>query len=98
MARDYLKKATLTSQSDAADVRETVQTILNEIEAGGDAKALEYAAKFDKYDGNVILTRDEIEAAKALVPQRLKDDIAFAADNVRRFAEVQKSTLVRCGT
>ena len=93
MARNYLKKASLTSTSDAADVRETVQNILNDIEAGGDAKALEYAAKFDKYDGNVILTPDEIEAASALVPDRLKDDIKFAADNVRRFAEVQKGTL-----
>lgn len=93
MPRTYLKKATLTSTSDAADVRDTVQTILNDIEAGGDAKALEYAAKFDKYDGNVILTADEIEAAAARVPDRLKDDIKFASDNVRRFAETQKSTL-----
>ena len=93
MARTYLKKAALTAQSDAADVRETVQSILDDIEAGGDAKALEYAAKFDKYDGNVILTPEEIEAAAAQVPERLKDDIRFAADNVRRFAETQKSTL-----
>jgi len=45
MTRDYLKKATLTSESDASSVHETVKTILSEIEAGGDAKALEYAAK-----------------------------------------------------
>jgi sulfopropanediol 3-dehydrogenase len=93
MPRDYLKKADLTSTSDAADVRETVQSILDDIEAGGDKVALEYAAKFDKYDGNVVLTRDEVEAASALVPERLKDDIKFAHDNVRRFAEIQKSTL-----
>ena len=63
MARDYLKKAAKTAMTDAGDVRETVQNILNDIEAGGDAKALEYAAKFDKYDGNVVLTPEEIEAA-----------------------------------
>jgi sulfopropanediol 3-dehydrogenase len=28
-----------------------VQSILDDIEAGGDAKALEYAKKFDKYEG-----------------------------------------------
>ena len=94
MARDYLKKATLTAQSGASDVHEIVQGILNDIEKGGDAKALEYAAKFDKYDGNVILTAEEIEAACALVPQKLKDDIDFAHSNVKRFAEAQKSTLV----
>jgi sulfopropanediol 3-dehydrogenase len=93
MARDYLKKATKTAMTDAEDVRETVQTILADIEAGGDAAALEYAAKFDKYEGNVLLTAEEIEAASALVPQKLKDDIAFAHDNVRRFAEVQKKTM-----
>ena len=89
----YLKKAELTSTSDATDVRDTVQNILDEIEAGGDASAMEYAAKFDKYDGNIILTAEEIEAAAALVPERLKQDIQFAHDNVRRFAETQKKTM-----
>ena len=93
MARIYLKKATLTSRSDATDVHATVKQILNDIEAGGEAKALEYTAKFDKYEGNVLLTPDEIEAAAALVPQKLKDDIRFAHDNVRRFAEAQKNTV-----
>jgi len=93
MARDYLKKATLTSTSGASDVHEIVAGILAAIEKGGDAAALEYAAKFDQYDGNVILTEAEIEAASALVPAKLKADIDFAHDNVRRFAEAQKSTL-----
>ncbi|NND40934.1 MAG: histidinol dehydrogenase [Silicimonas sp.] len=93
MARDYLKKATLTSQSGASDVHELVKGMLDEIEAGGDAKAMEYAAKLDKYDGNVILTEAEIAAACDLVPQRLKEDIQFSHDNVRRFAEAQKATV-----
>ncbi len=93
MSVTYLKKATLTSTTDSADVQKTVQNILNDIEAGGNAKALEYAAKFDNYNGNIMLTRDEIEAAKSLVPEKIKQDIAFAHDNVRRFAEAQKSTL-----
>ena len=93
MTREYLKKATLTASSDASQVHETVKGILDDIEAGGDSKALEYAAKFDKYEGNVLLTAEEIEAACALVPEKLKADIRFAQDNVRRFAEVQKSTL-----
>ena len=90
---EYLKKAVRTSTDDAGDVRETVQAILDEIEAGGDAMALEYATKFDKYDGNVVLTRDEIESATEQVPAKLKDDIRYAHDNVRRFAEAQKQTI-----
>src|SRR6056297_1189465 len=93
MAREYLKKATLTSKSDASEVRETVTKILADIEAGGDQAALEYAAKFDRYEGNILLTPEEIEAASALVPDKLKADIRFAHDNVRRFAEKQKSTV-----
>ncbi|MDG1520762.1 MAG: histidinol dehydrogenase [Yoonia sp.] len=93
MALNYLKTATKTPMTDSSDVRETVQTILADIEAGGDQAALDYAAKFDKYEGNVILTADEIAAATALVPEKLKADIQFAHDNVRRFAELQKSTM-----
>ncbi|HUF56289.1 MAG TPA: histidinol dehydrogenase [Thermohalobaculum sp.] len=93
MAVEYLKKATKKSTDDSGDVRATVQAILDEIEAGGDEAALRYAAKFDKYDGNVVLTRDEIKAAAGKVPERLKDDIRFAWENVRRFAEAQKETI-----
>ena len=93
MARKYLKKAEMTSTTGASDVRETVQSILDDIEARGDDGAREYAAKFDQYDGNIKLTRAEIEDAKAKVPEQLKRDIQFAHDNVRRFAEAQKTTL-----
>ncbi len=94
MPVEYLKTASKTSTSDAADVHDTVQAILDDIEAGGDAVALRYAAKFDKYDGNIVLSRDEIDAAAAAVPQQLKDDIRFAHDNVRRFAEAQRQTII----
>lgn len=95
MARDYLKKADKTAMTDTSDVRETVQSILSDIEKGGDAAALMYAEKFDKYSGNILLTPEEIAAASAQVSQKLKDDIAFAHDNVRRFAEIQKSTMTK---
>ena len=93
MARQYLKKALKTSQTDNNDVRATVQGILDDIETRGDIAAQEYAAKFDRYDGNIILTEAEIAAASALVPEKLKQDIQFAHDNVRRFAEAQMTTM-----
>ena len=89
----YLKKAAKRSTDDAGDVAAAVAAILEEIEAGGEAAALRYAAEFDRYDGNVVLSRDEIDAAAAEVPQKLKDDIRFAWDNIRRFAEAQKATI-----
>ena len=93
MSRVYLKKAQLTPKSNASEVHETVKNILADIESGGDAKAKEYASKFDQYQGNIILTDDEIQAASDLVPEKLKNDIKFAHDNVKRFAERQKETL-----
>ena len=93
MTREYLKKATLTAKSDASEVHETVKTILADIEAGGDDKAMEYARKFDKYEGNVLLTAEDIAAASPLVPEKLKRDIEFAHANVKRFAEAQKATV-----
>ena len=93
MATKYLKKAELTSASDAIDVRQTVQSILDDIEARGDVAALEYAAKFDQYRGSVILSEEDIDRACALVPEKLKRDIDFAHENVRKFAQAQKETL-----
>ncbi len=93
MPVEYLKKADLNSKSDSGDVNEIVQEILSDIETGGDEAALTYAKKFDKYDGNIKLTTQEIEQASSLVPQKLKQDIQFAYSNVKKFAEAQKATL-----
>ena len=93
MPREYLKKATKTSQTDATETQAIVRGILDDIEAGGDEAAVKYAAKFDNYDGNILLTPEEIEAASALVPEKLKRDIEFSHANVKRFAEAQKGTI-----
>ena len=93
MKREYLKKAKKMTSESVSEVRKTVQEILNNIEKNGEVAAKEYALKFDKYEGNLILTPDEILEANAKVPQKIKDDIRFAYDNVRTFAEAQKETL-----
>ena len=98
MSRNYLKRAPKTSSTDAGDVRATVQGILDEIEAGGEEAARKFAQQFDRYDGNILLTDDEIAAAAEQVSPKLKDDIRFAHDNVRRFAEAQMETLINVET
>ena len=94
MTVQYLKKAERASTDNAADVRATVQAILDTIEAGGDDAARRYAAEFDRYEGDIVVGRAEIEEAAAKVSQKLKDDIRYAHDNIRRFAEAQKATIV----
>lgn len=93
MAREYLKKAVLAAGADAGDVHDTVAAILADIEAGGDATALAYSAKLDGYGGPTLLSDAQIAAACDQVPDTLKADIHFAHDNVRRFAQMQKSTM-----
>lgn len=93
MSREYLKKATLTAKSDASDTQKIVREILDDIETGGDAAALKYAKKFDRYEGEILLSPEAIEAAIALVPEKLKKDIQFAHANVKKFAEAQRETV-----
>ena len=66
---------------------------MNDIETNGETAAQKYAKQFDKYDGNLKVTRDEISDATRKLPNKLKDDIKYATDNVRKFAEAQKNTL-----
>ena len=98
MTIKYLKKAPLHSRSDDTKTQQIVRDILNDIEAGRDEKALEYAAKFDKYDGEIILSKEAIKAATAIVPEKMKQDIQFAHSNVERFAKAQKSTVANFDT
>ncbi len=90
----YLKKAPKTSAAGEEDVRQAVQSILSEIEAGGNAAARAYAQKFDKWDGEILVAAEERAAAAGKVSRKLKDDIDFAHDNVRRFAEAQLATMI----
>lgn len=94
MTVEYLKKAQKTSATGEDNTRDIVATMLAEIEAGGEDKAVEYAHKLDNYTGNVIVTPEEIEAAEKKLSQSVKDDIRFAYDRVRGFAEKQRAALV----
>lgn len=89
----YLKKASKTAATGEQNVRQTVQAILDDIEAGGDAAARDYAKKFDKWEGDIVVSDADRAAAAGKVSRKLKDDIRFAHDNVHRFAEAQRTTL-----
>jgi len=94
MTIEYLKKAEKTAASGEGDTRKIVSDMLAAIEAGGEEKAREYAEKLDNYTGNIVVTPEEIAAATAKVPQKVKDDIQFAYDRVRGFAEKQREALI----
>ena len=94
MTTEYLKKAEKSATTGEDDTRKIVAQMLSDIESGGEDKAIEYATKLDNYTGNIVVTGEEIQAAAAKVSQQVKDDIQFAYDRVRGFAEKQRAALV----
>ncbi len=92
----YLKRGMDASAVKAADakVRETVEAILADVEARGDAAVRALSQKFDNWaPANFRLSEQEIERAIGEVPKRDLDDIRFAQAQVRNFAQKQKETL-----
>ena len=93
---EYLKRGKPADEraEDDARVRATVEGILGDIEARGDAAVRELSAKFDGYQPTAFrLTQSEIEAAMSRVTTREMEDIRFAQTQIRRFAEAQKASM-----
>ena len=79
---------------DDAKVRATVEGILADIKARGDAAVRELSIRFDKWDRqNFRLSEGEIQACLDQLTPRDLDDIRFAQTQVRNFAEHQKAAL-----
>ena len=96
MAR-YLKRGMDASAIKAADakVRETVESILAQVEERKDAAIRELSEKFDKWSPKDFhLSPSEVERAVAQVPKRDIEDIKFAQAQVRNFAQKQRDTML----
>ena len=96
MAIEYLKRSKPASEiaADDAKTRATVESILADIEARGDAAVRDLSEKFDQYSPQQFrLTDSEIEAAMNKVSTRDMDDIQFAQKQIRRFAEEQRASM-----
>ena len=71
-------------------VRTTVEAILGDIEARGDAAIHEYSQKFDKWNPPSFRLSDaEIAACIASLPAQAIEDIRFAQTQIKRFAQIQ---------
>lgn len=96
MAITWLKRGKPEAEraADDAQVRATVEGVLADISARGDAAVRDLSVKFDKYDPPAFrLTPSEIEAAIQKVAPRDIEDIRFAQTQIRRFAEVQRASM-----
>ena len=93
---EYLKRGKPADErsADNAKVRATVEGILSDIEARGDAAVRELSAKFDGYEPKAFrLTQAQIDAAISQVSAADLDDIKFAQTQIRNFAQAQRDSM-----
>lgn len=93
MAVKYLKKAEKTAATGEDDVRAIVGDMLKDIEQGGEETCIAYTRKFDNWQGDIVVSQEDIDAAAAKVPDQLKKDIQFAYERVRDFAKAQLDSM-----
>ncbi|WP_187970761.1 histidinol dehydrogenase [Aquibium microcysteis] len=92
----HLKTARAAEERAEADgkVRATVEGILADIEARGDAAVRDLSRTFDRWEPESFRLSDaDIDRALSAVSKRDLDDIRFAQAQVRNFAEHQKAAL-----
>lgn len=75
-------------------VTKAVEALLAKVREGGDKAVRELSIQFDKLDRETYrLSKDEIERSINLLTRQEREDLDFAQDQVRKFAEAQKATL-----
>ena len=97
MAIEYLKsgKPDAERAEDDAKTRAAVESILADIDARGDAAVRYLAEKFDNYTPEAFkLTQAQIDALIAQLTPRELEDIKFAQEQVRNFAQAQRDSML----
>ena len=93
---EYLKKSKpeIEKIEDDKKVRSSVEEILSNIKKNGDKAIRSYSEKFDDYSPKAFrLTDNEIKECISQVSPKDLDDIKFAQEQIRNFAEIQKETM-----
>ncbi|MFT7723618.1 MAG: histidinol dehydrogenase [Roseateles sp.] len=95
MIRHLKRGASAAALAEAdAKVRNTVEGILKDVQAQGDAAVRRYSQQFDQWDpADFTLSQAAIEAAVRQLSPRELEDIRFAQAQVRRFAQVQRDSM-----
>lgn len=90
---EYLKRSTAPVAENDERIHQTVKQMLARIEADGESAVREYAAQFDNWQGDFILSDEKRAELIAQVPEQTKLDIQFAYKQVKTFAEAQRASL-----
>src|SRR4051794_31649481 len=93
MGVEYLKRASKNPETESAGAQKVAAEMLAAIRQGGEQAVRDYARNLDNWNGDIILSQDEIERPTPDIPARVKSDIAFATGQVRRFAQAQRASV-----
>ncbi|RVH51387.1 histidinol dehydrogenase [Sinorhizobium meliloti] len=94
MIRHIKKPEAITEGGIDSAVTKTVEALLEKVRTGGDGAVRELSVQFDKFDRESYrLSNDEIAACVNALTKREREDLDFAQDQIRKFAEVQKAAL-----
>ncbi len=93
MTITYLKKAEKSPETETATAQKVVTEMLAKIGAHGEQAVRAYAKKLDAWDGEIVMSRAEIESRSAEVPSEARRDIDFAIRQVADFANAQRESL-----
>ncbi|SEJ58834.1 sulfopropanediol 3-dehydrogenase [Dyadobacter sp. SG02] len=75
-------------------VSAVVSEVIKDIEKNGDAAVRKYSEQFDRWSPESFrLSEDQIREIIAGVPQQVIDDIAFAQQQIRFFAQKQRESI-----
>ena len=92
----WLKQAISKQDKDEAQqqVRETVEKLLADIETRGDTAVRELSKRFDNWEPEKFKLSDEqIQDCINRLDTRTLDDIRFAQDQIRNFAQLQRDSM-----
>jgi sulfopropanediol 3-dehydrogenase len=94
----YLKKADKTPETETATAQKVVTEMLTEIDKNGEAAVRAYAKSLDKWEGEFVATREQLDETARAIPESVRKDIDFAIAQVSAFATAQRQSLSEFST
>lgn len=92
----YIKEGQSDQQKQEAssNVEQAVNGIIKDVEDRGDAAVRELSEKFDKWSPeSFLLSSEDIQTIIGRLPEQVIEDIQFAQDQIKNFAEHQRSSI-----
>ena len=92
----WIKEAISEEQRDEAQkqIRDTVEKLLDDIDKRGDTAVRELSKRFDNWSPDEFrLSEKEIQSCIDRLDEQTIDDICFAQEQIRNFAQIQRDSM-----